>query len=285
MFSIIVCSISPHKAEALKRNIGNTASMPFEMLIFDNRQVGMGICAVYNKMAEQAKYNNLLFVHEDIVFHTYGWDRVLADKFAETDCGVIGFAGGTSKYPFPYGWGSSKRFIHRNYIQDFSINESKHIKESADEPFTEVITLDGMFLAARKDVWSKCRFDDKTFSGFHSYDTDFSTSVYVAGFKNYVCNDVIIEHQSTGSFSKSWYQSELTYLQKWQSVLPLYITPRHTAEEMAEQEQKIEYRTLKRLFKLGILSREEALAAIKEFRKSHPFSIYSLLLISKLPKS
>ena len=202
MFSIIVCSISPHKAEALKRNIGNTASMPFEMLIFDNRQVGMGICAVYNKMAEQAKYNNLLFVHEDIVFHTSGWDRVLADKFAEADCGVIGFAGGTSKYPFPYGWGSSKRFIHRNYIQDFSISESKHIKESADEPFTEVITLDGMFLAARKDVWSKCRFDDKTFSGFHSYDTDFSTSVYVAGFKNYVCNDVM--YYLLYSIEKKW---------------------------------------------------------------------------------
>ena len=70
--------------------------MPFEMLIFDNRQVGMGICAVYNKMAEQAKFDNLLFVHEDIVFHTYGWDKVLAEKFAEADCGVIGFAGGVS---------------------------------------------------------------------------------------------------------------------------------------------------------------------------------------------
>ena len=285
MFSIIVCSISTHKAEALRRNIGDTASMPFEMLIFDNRQVGMGICAVYNKMAEQAKFDNLLFVHEDIVFHTYGWDKVLAEKFAEADCGVIGFAGGTSKYPFPYGWGGSKRFIHRNYIQDFSYNESKYIKESADEPFTEVITLDGMFLAARKDVWSKCRFDDQTFTGFHSYDTDFSTSVHVAGFKNYVCNNVLIEHQSTGSFSKTWYQSELIYLKKWQSVLPLYITPRHTAEEITENTRKMEYRTLRRLVKLGILNREEAVAAVKKFRKSHPFSIYSLYLISKLPKA
>ena len=284
MFSIVVCSISPHKAEALKRNIGDTASMPFEMLVFDNRKIGLGICGVYNKMAEKAKYDNLLFIHEDIVFHTHGWDKILAEKLSEKDCGVIGFAGGTSKYPFPYGWGSSRRFIHRNYIQDFSSNKSKHIQEQADEPFTEVITLDGMFLAVRKDVWSECRFDDQTFSGFHSYDTDFTTSVFVAGYKNYVCNQVLIQHQSTGSFSNTWYDSELVYLQKWQNVLPLYISPRHTAKEIYKKESVIEYRSLKRLFNLGVLSRKEAIAEVKKFRKRHPFSLRVLFLVSKLPK-
>ena len=83
MFSIIVCSIDPQKAENLKRNIKDTASMPFEVLIFDNRNVGLGLCAVYNKMAGQAKYDNLLFIHEDIIFHGKGWDAILAEKFTE----------------------------------------------------------------------------------------------------------------------------------------------------------------------------------------------------------
>lgn len=285
MFSIIVCSISPHKAEALKRNIGNTASMPFQMLIFDNRQVGMGICAVYNKMAEQAKYDNLLFVHEDIIFHTYGWDKILAEKLSEADCGVIGFAGGTTKYPLPYGWGSIKGFVHRNYIQDFDNNESRLIKDSSDEPFTEVITLDGMFLSARKDVWSKCRFDEQTFPGFHSYDTDFTTTVFVAGFKNYVCNQVLIEHQSAGSFAQAWYESELVYLKKWESLMPLYISSRHTAEEIAKKQCAMEYCSLRRLFKLGLVSRKEALNELKRFYKRYPLSIRTLRLIPKLPKA
>ena len=280
MFSIIVCSIDPQKAENLKRNIEDTASMPFEVLIFDNRNVGLGLCAVYNKMAEQAQYDNLLFIHEDIIFHGKGWDAILAEKFTEPDCGVIGFAGGTAKYPLPYGWHGIMKFVRRNYIQDYSPTRRKIAKSRTSEHYTPVVTLDGMFLGVRKDVWSSVRFDEQTFSAFHSYDTDFTTSVFVAGYKNYVCNRFMIEHMSAGSFSSAWYESELIYLNKWSNHLPLSV-PTISCKQIEKNLCATEAHSLRIKLKAKVLSRSQALEELKKFYKKYPLSLRILKLLPK----
>ena len=280
MFSIIVCSIDPQKAENLKKNIESTAEMPFQMLIFDNREVGLGLCAVYNKMAEQAQYENLLFIHEDIIFHARGWDKILSEKFAEADCGVIGFAGGTAKYPLPYGWHGTMKFVERNYIQDYGPTRRKIAKTRTSKHYTPVVALDGMFLGVRKDVWSSVRFDEQTFTAFHSYDTDFTTAVFVAGYKNYVCNRFMIEHMSAGSFSSAWYESELIYLKKWQNHLPLY-TPNISQKMVEKNLCATEAHSLRIKMKAKVLSRKEAREELKNFSKKHPFSPQILKLIPK----
>lgn len=45
------------------------------------------------KVARQARYPYLFFVHEDVKFHSQDWGTVVAEKLAEPSCGVIGFAG------------------------------------------------------------------------------------------------------------------------------------------------------------------------------------------------
>ena len=82
-FSIIVCSVKPEMAKALSDNIRSTIGVEYEMIIFDNRQAGKGICAVYNECAERAAGEYLLFVHEDVAFHTEGWGRVIGEKLSE----------------------------------------------------------------------------------------------------------------------------------------------------------------------------------------------------------
>ena len=44
MFTIIVCSIHPADAERLRANIEKTIGVPFEFLVYDNRETGKGIC-------------------------------------------------------------------------------------------------------------------------------------------------------------------------------------------------------------------------------------------------
>ena len=54
MISIIVCSINPDAAEKLKQNIAATIGrVEYEVIVFDNRTSGYGICKVYNSCAER----------------------------------------------------------------------------------------------------------------------------------------------------------------------------------------------------------------------------------------
>ena len=43
MISIITCSIKPHEAESLRKNIENTIGVPFEFIAYDNRGTGKGL--------------------------------------------------------------------------------------------------------------------------------------------------------------------------------------------------------------------------------------------------
>src|SRR6185503_5578792 len=43
--------------------------------------------------------------------------------------------------------------------------------------------LDGLFMAANREVLERVRFDEVTFDGFHGYDMDFSFSSHLAGFR------------------------------------------------------------------------------------------------------
>ena len=285
MFSIIVCSIRPEQAAALERNIASTIGVPFEFIAFDNRGIGKGICAVYNECAERAKYDLLCFVHEDVAFHTQDWGKILAAKLSESNCGVIGFAGATAKYPYIYGWQSLRSFTRKNYIRGSFDGGRKSLRRSAGRAdFDRVVTLDGMALCVRRELWAENRFDSEMFDGFHSYDTDFTTSLFSKGYVNYVCKSVLIEHFSVGSFSRGWYESVLRYLQKWQGVLPLYVDSEHSAKEILRKETAVEGFALLYLLKNRILSSEEAACRVREFCGKHSLSLYSLKLMLKLRK-
>lgn len=285
MFSIIVCSIRPEQAAALELNIASTIGVPFEFIAFDNRGTGKGICAVYNECAERAKYDLLCFLHEDVAFHTQDWGKILAEKLSESDCGVIGFAGATAKYPYAYGWQSLRSFTRKNYIRGSLDGSRKSLRRSAGgTDFDKVVTLDGMALCVRRELWAENRFDSAMLDVFHSYDTDFTTTLFSKGYANYVCKSVLIEHFSVGSFSRGWYESVLLYLQKWQRVLPLYVGEEHNAKEIHRKEVAVEGFALLQLLKNRILSGEEATRYVREFCGKHPLSIYSLKLMLKLRK-
>lgn len=57
MYSIICCSVKPEAAEALRRNVAETIGVPFEFIVFDNREKGYGLCRVYNLCAARARYD------------------------------------------------------------------------------------------------------------------------------------------------------------------------------------------------------------------------------------
>ena len=245
-FTLICCSVDPAAAEALRRNVAATIGEPFEFDVWDNRGRNVGLCDVYDRCAERSGGEYLCFVHEDVRFLTEGWGARLAAKLCEPDCGVIGFAGSVLKLRRTTAWLHGVGDMRANYVQHNGGGRHLHAKNPGGTDFSPVVTLDGMCLVVRRDVWAATPFDGRTFPGFHCYDLDFTTAVFAAGRRNYVCNTVLVEHFSAGAYSYGWLEALETYHRKWAGRLPLGVEPLDGAR-LADLDRRAEAYFLKLL--------------------------------------
>lgn len=229
MYTIICCSVDPEAAAALERNVSRTIGVPFEFIAFDNRSRSWGLCKVYNACAAGARYDLLCFVHEDVRFTTQDWGRALADRLMQPETGVVGFAGSILKLRRLTGWNTCGRDVRANYVQHMRGGRHPRRIGPSGEDFSPVVTLDGLCLFTRREVWQETPFDEHTFPGFHCYDLDFSLAV-ARRHTNYVCRTVLVEHFSEGSFSRAWVEGMECLHAKWKSYLPMCAEPLTKAE-------------------------------------------------------
>lgn len=226
MISIIVCSVNPEQNKSFQENIKQTIGVPYEILVHDNRKVNWGLCRTYNHYARMSKYDLLCFFHEDILFHTTDWGKIIIDFYRQKpDAGVVGFAGSTVKTQYINGWGSYRGTNRKNLVQYKKNGTPKNAVTNPDNlDFAPVAVLDGLALITTKKVWEKNTFDEKTFSRFHLYDLDFSLQV-AQHYTNYVCYKIKIIHLSEGNYTKEWFRESEKFIRKWTHVLPFSITP------------------------------------------------------------
>ncbi len=221
MISIIVCSNRPNLLSQLQQNIQETIGLTqYEIVAHDNSSIKYGLCKVYNLCASKAKYGNLLFIHEDIVFHTEGWGQKLIEHLTDKKIGVIGIAGSKykSKLPGPW-WGVPKEMQHIHIFQHTDTGRKEYSSINSELNRQPIAIVDGVFMACRKSIWETNPFDEKTFSGFHNYDLDFSLSVGQRS-KNLFVNDILIEHFSPGHYNQEWLASSILLIKKWKLILP-----------------------------------------------------------------
>lgn len=205
MISIVCCSIQPERARALENSIRSTIGVPFEFLKIDNTEHPRGLAEVYNAAAAGSKFPFLCFAHEDINFHSADWGPLVVDALSNPGVAVVGVCGSVFLASVPCSWTHVPNRYWRASLADRGPDGSvRHWQRPAHPGQTsEVVVLDGCFLATRKDLWSEVRFDGTNFPGFHGYDLDFTLRARSRG-KCVVHHGVFIEHESPGSFSKSW---------------------------------------------------------------------------------
>ncbi|MCC6474706.1 MAG: hypothetical protein IT514_13280, partial [Burkholderiales bacterium] len=60
--------------------------------------------------------------------------------------------------------------------------------------------LDGVFIAARREVAEKLGFDATVFDGWHLYDIDFSFRAWLQGVRVAAAGDLMLVHASSGGY-------------------------------------------------------------------------------------
>lgn len=202
MLSIIISSYQPHYYQALEKNIAETIGIPYEVIKVDNPGK-MGICEAYNHGAQKAQYDYLLFLHEDVLFETKDWGRILINLLNTENIGCIGIAGADYIPEVPIGWWMIKNHCYSHITHANLINQKVHkFTFSSNSGLKKVNFIDGVFIACPKKNWLTIKFDERL-KGYHAYDISFSlhTNVY---FENYITNLISMKHFSQGKPSKEW---------------------------------------------------------------------------------
>lgn len=236
MLSIIICSRTPNLSEAMKNNLLETAGIPYEVIIVDESIHCGSIFRAYNYGMDHAKYGLLCFMHDDILFHTPEWGKILAEHLSNPTTGFIGVAGGTLLPRVPAQWSFGKKF---GYILQYDLKKRCSVllegSDFMNEKSQRVVAMDGVFMACRNDVAKLLRFDEHTFQGFHCYDIDICMQAHLLGFENRVVNDVLLEHFSRGKLNRQWVENQLKLWRKWRGQLPMFVTA-IGKEELLDQE-------------------------------------------------
>lgn len=222
MFSLIVCSVNPAYLQGLRTSVSATIGVEHEWLVWDNRGVNTGLCEVYNTLAAQAKYPNLIFLHEDLLFKTNNWGQYLSEVFADASIGLIGVAGSSYKSKLLSGWYSGggaadySYIIHRLGADEYALSFPE--KWPSREP--AVVCIDGVFMVCRKALWEQSKFDQDLLRGFHFYDIDFSVRI-AHKTKVVVTREIDIVHLTVGGdFGDRWVKEAFIYHNAAKDQLP-----------------------------------------------------------------
>lgn len=223
MISIIICSRTKAISTTLFENIEVTIGCAYELIVIDNSENKYSIFEAYNLGIEKSKEDYLCFIHEDILFHTKGWGTVIQLIFDENKkIGLVGVAGAKIKTKMASAWWDcpeDQKVL--NVIQHFDNKEKERWSYGFEkEKNVEVVAIDGVFMAMRKD--NRIRFSTDMI-GFHNYDLNISFEYIKKGYKIIVTSEIKLEHFSIGTINEAWLDSAYKIHYLYKGILPLNI--------------------------------------------------------------
>ena len=264
MLSIIVSSYQQHYFEQFSENVKSTIGNNFEYEIIQQWNPNeMGICEAYNKGVDKAKYDYLLFVHEDVVFETHDWGNILINNLKRNEIGCVGLAGSSVKTLFPIAWWdiSKSKLIHINQLTSLRGVETYRVNK-----LEKVKIIDGVFIGVSKHVWKDVKFNNNNDS-FHGYDIEFSLKIS-ENYQNLITNEILLTHLSEGKLSKQWFQE----------IIKIYTNIKYYNVKVSVEEVKIFFNYLK----MFPFSNKDKVLIFFKFYNPLNFSILNNLRIVKI---
>ncbi len=199
-FSIVFCSIDDAKcrnATALYERL--FANVDHEIIAIRDAR---SLAEAYNRAVARSRGDIVILSHDDIDILAVDFAARLAGCFDQVD--AVGAIGGENiagprwsscDHPHLSGWITHRPQPGMPYHVDLVSPRPRR---------ANMMALDGVFLAARRKVFAKIRFDESTFDGFHLYDIDWTYRASKAGFRLGTAGDLLIVHESRGNFDETW---------------------------------------------------------------------------------
>ncbi len=216
--SIIVCSCDNDKFNAFIKNIASVFGQEVQVIrISDAHSIAEG----YNRGIRQADGDIVVFCHDDIVLLNNNLAEILLEDLEQ--CDIVGVAG-TSRLIEGLWISAGHPFVHGQVAHDGQRADTKYqlcvYGLGRDDAIVRGIqALDGLFVAAKRRVLKKIRFDENNFDGFHLYDLDFTYSAFLEKFQIIIDHRIHILHHSPGIFDNDWQRYRQRFNQKFAHVL------------------------------------------------------------------
>jgi len=198
-----------------------------QILLYENMNQ-YSLSEIYNIGLNESLNDIVLFVHNDVIFETNNWGRILLNKFNNTDYGILGLAGTTDIGNDGIWWTDRNKMVGIvNHSDKGKKWESKY-SNSYGKDIIETCLVDGVFIAVNKNNLQKSF--NESFKGFHYYDITFCIDNYLKGTKIGVLFDIRITHFSIGQTNSDWERNRVEFTSKYDKFLPI----RHEVSEIRD---------------------------------------------------
>jgi GT2 family glycosyltransferase len=178
------------------------------------------LAKLYNKAIEfslNEDIETLVLMHDDIIVESDLFKKL---QQLQVEYDVIGVAGSTQcKLEAPALWhlmggGFNSGNLH-GAVAHLAEDGKKHMTSFGVYPHRAVL-IDGVFMAIKRSVFEKVKFDESNPAGFHFYDLSYSLEAHKQGFKVGV-GDIMITHASPGlrEFTDEFNAGQEYFLNKW----------------------------------------------------------------------
>jgi hypothetical protein len=224
LVSVICCSVTPAKLATLTASLDAALSHWELVHIGDAQSLAEG----YTRGMQRAKGDLLVFCHDDIRILAPDFSQRLRHYLARYD--VIGVAGAT-RFAGPAALWGGPPHSHGWLVYNDGARQSIAVSSTRGPVVENAAILDGVFIAARREVAQSVGWDASTFDGFHLYDADFTVRAARAGARMAICQDLMIEHASRGGFDAAWSRYAERFARKFPA---LKIEPHHDGPNAVE---------------------------------------------------
>lgn len=183
---------------------------------------GESLTKAYNRGLNQAKYDIVVFCHDDIIINTKQWGNKLLKHYSNnSEYGILGVAG--TKYLDVSGkWWEKRKKMYGivGHTHDGKTWVSKYSKDIGNG-IEDVVVVDGVWFSIDKTKIKK-KFDE-TVDGFHFYDIEFCFQNYLEGVKIGIHTNLSITHKSLGVTNDEWELNRVKFSEKYEDKLPVNI--------------------------------------------------------------
>lgn len=219
------------KNDDFKNHIAKTIGLPkdkYEIIEIENDGL-YSLTEAYNQILEKAKFNHIVFTHDDVIYDTNNWGNKMLELFKRNpEYGILGIAGTTDLVNGK--WWEIKESMcgivkHKSdgktWTSNYSPDQGNKIKD--------VVVLDGLFFMVDKSKL-KVNFNED-FKKYHFYDITFTFDNYLAGVKIGLTTKMRLTHKSIGATNQDWEDSKIKFEEKYSNDLPVRLTDNKTFEE------------------------------------------------------